>query len=80
MIKHRGTSMAKMIPAKQITPITLSRIYRLLRAVEVEEHPHKLTVEIRSDHSGCVRDEFNTVHRVWTNLDEFNDIIVEANE
>ena len=67
--------MAKLI--KQITPVTLVRILRLMKSLEEETKPFKLTCELRTDHSGCVRDEFQTVIKAWTNLNEFNDLIVE---
>ena len=67
--------MAKLI--KQITPVTLTRIMKLMKSLEEKTKPFKLTCELRTDHSGCVRDEFNTVIENWTSLDEFNDLIVE---
>jgi hypothetical protein len=67
--------MAKLI--KQITPVTLSRILRLLNSLEEDSAPFKLTCEIRTNHSGCVRDEFSTVIHSWADLNEFNDLIVE---
>ena len=67
--------MAKLI--KQVTPITLGRILRLMKSLEEKTKPFKLTCEIRTDHSGCVRDDFQTVIENWTNLNEFNDLIVE---
>jgi len=67
--------MAKLI--RQITPVTYIRIMRLMKSLEEETKPFKLTCELRTDHSGCVRDEFQTVIENWSDLNEFNDLIVE---
>jgi hypothetical protein len=64
--------------AKQVTQITLRRILMLMKHHEKIEHPHKVTFEIRTDHSGCIKDMVNQNLAVWNTLDELNDLIVEA--
>ena len=59
-------SMAKLI--RQVTPVTYVRIMRLMKSLEEQTKPFKLTCELRSDHSGCIRDEFQTVVENWTDL------------
>jgi hypothetical protein len=65
---------------RKIRALTIKNILRYLRQMD-KSLGHPMVVELKSDQSGCLRDTVsNDIIETWTNLTEFNDVLIAASE
>ena len=60
-----------------IRVLSFNNIMRLLRKVE-EHYNETLILELKSDHSGCIKSSITyDIYKEWSDLESFNDLVKE---